>query len=76
MEGMVWIVDWDIPSTSAALRVRFYRALKKLKKAYDIETEMSTKSVFVTDNEELARDIFGLSKGFGVAHLYEARQIE
>jgi len=76
MEGMVWIVEWDIPSDSAAKRVRFYRALKKLWVASQGEKEMSTQSVLVTDNPELAGEVFNLAKAFGTCHIYEARQIE
>jgi hypothetical protein len=72
----VYVVEWDIPSDSAAKRVRFYRALKKIWKDYGAEREMSTKSVFVTSDADFAKDVFGLAKGYGVAHLYEARQIE
>jgi len=76
MEGMVWIVDWDIPSDSAAKRVRFYRALKKLWVAHEGGQEMSTQSVLITEDPGFAKDVYGLAKAFGVAHIYEARQIE
>ena len=72
--GVVWIVDWDIPLTKN--RFRFYRALRKLKKELGLHDPMSTKSVLVTKDEELAFRVFNLALMFTAkVHIYEAREV-
>lgn len=36
---LVYVVEWDIPSNSAAHRARFYRALRRLRRIYEADYE-------------------------------------
>jgi len=68
----LFIVDWDIPAKKRRL---FYYYLMKLKKKYGLFGSMSTMSVMVVDNVEVARAVHNLAKKYGESHLYEAKEI-
>jgi len=71
----VWVVDWDIPAADKAARQRFYRRLRYIWLNYYGDTRMSTMSVLITDEEDLAREVYQLARRFGRANLYEARKV-
>jgi len=68
----LYIVDWDIPEHPASSRSAFYRALKKLRKERGIYGAMSTQSVLITNNRELATAVHSLASQYGRSHLYKA----
>lgn len=70
----VWIVDWDIPLTKN--RFRFYRALRKLKKELGLMGKMSSMSVLIMEDRELAFRVYDLAVMFAdKVHIYEAREV-
>jgi len=71
----VWVVDWDIPAADKAARQRFYRRLRYIWLNYYGDTRMSTMSVLITDEEDLAREVYSLARKYGRANLYEARPV-
>lgn len=71
--GVVWVVDWDIPLTKD--RFRFYRALRRLRKELGLHGAMSTMSVLITEDEELAWRVYNLVVNYtSKVHIYEARE--
>jgi hypothetical protein len=71
-----WIVDYDIPLKPHAKRRAFYRALHKILRAHDIVADRSTQSVWITDSEEIAKEIQALASGYGKSHLYSAARVQ
>jgi len=70
---VVWICDWDIGVGRD--RFRFYRGLKKIRKEMQLEGQMSTMSVLITVDRELASRVYELARAFtDRVHLYEARE--
>jgi len=73
--GAIYLVDWDLPAKSYALRKAFYRALNRLcRDAGDYDH--STRSVFRTSDRELAFKVYALASEYGRANLYEARLLK
>jgi hypothetical protein len=73
VSGPIWVVDYDVPVKPAARRMAFYRALWKLLKLHGLERSgRSTQSVWIIDDEEIARDIHNLARSYGKSHLYNA----
>jgi len=69
----VWIVDWDIPV--GAMRFGFYRALRRLRRELGLVGRMSTMSVLITQDRELAWRVYHLVLRYTErAHIYEARE--
>jgi len=69
----VWIVDWDIPV--GAMRFGFYRALRRLRKELGLVGRMSTMSVLITQDSDLAWRVYHLVLRYTErAHIYEARE--
>lgn len=83
---MVYIVDWDIPAPQrkvkgvdvtlknkelANRKRMFYYYLNKIKASREISGSMSSKSVMITDDEGLAREVYDLAIKYGRASLYE-----
>ena len=74
MSAHVWLCEWDISLNRN--RFRFYRALGRLKKELKLEGQMSTMSVLITRDEELARRVFYLASEFTPrVHLYKAEEV-
>jgi hypothetical protein len=72
--GVIWVVDWDISLSKD--RFRFYRALRKVKKELGIDGEMSTMSVLITQDKELAFRVYDLALTFADrVHIYEAKEV-
>jgi hypothetical protein len=72
MGNSVYIVDYDIPREPAEKRVQFYRDLKKM----SIEPEYSTRSVFRTEEKELAEALYWLVTAHGgTVNMYKGEQI-
>lgn len=70
----VWIVDWDIPLGRD--RYRFYRRLAKLKRELGLHGKMSSMSVLITEDRELAFRVYDLAVMFAdKVHIYEAREV-
>ena len=69
----IFIVDWDLPTNNS--RFGFYRSLKKLRKEMNVEEEMSSKSVLVTENEQFALAVYDLAAEYAVLfHIYTAKE--
>lgn len=74
-EGVVFIIDYDVPKSPASENRAFYRALSKLKRTYGYDGK-STASVLKTTDRQLAFKIRDLAVSFGgEAHVYQAREI-
>jgi hypothetical protein len=76
MAVQYWVVDYDIPLEPHARRRAFYRALHKILQAHDIVADRSTQSVWITDSEEIAKEIQVLASGYGKSHLYSAARVQ
>ena len=67
-----FIVDWDLPLTKE--RFGFYRSLKKLRKEMNVEEEMSSKSVLITEDEKFALAVYDIAAKYAVLfHIYTAK---
>jgi len=71
-KGPIWVVDYDIPVEPKAKRMAFYRGLWAILKKHEIVTSKSTQSVWIIDDEEIAREIHGHANSYGVSHIYNA----
>ena len=71
-----WVVDYDIPVRPQARRRAFYRALQGIVRKYDVVADRSTQSVWIIDNEQIAREIHSLASEYGRSHLYTATRID
>ena len=77
MVGEVWVVDYDIPVEPRARRMAFYRGLWEILREFNIVTgKRSTQSVWIIDNEKIARRIHQHALGFGRSHLYNGTRID
>jgi len=56
--------------------VTFYRRLKALQKEMGLEGSMSTQSVMIVADKDLAFKVFFLACVYGKANLYEAHPLE
>lgn len=73
MKGSLWVVDYDIPVDDSAKRRAFYRALHDILESRKIVTgKRSTQSVWIIDDEEIAREIHTLASSYGTSNLYSA----
>jgi hypothetical protein len=73
MGNRIYLVDYDIPVSPAREKVQFYRDLQKLGTSV---REFSTRSVFRTQEEYLARAVYlmALAHG-GNVHMYVAEEV-
>lgn len=71
----VFIVDWDLPTEPAWKRVYFYKKLRKLRAKHGLEGAMSTQSVLVVKDEQLAWDVHRLAKDYGKSNIYRAEKL-
>jgi hypothetical protein len=73
MSENLWVVDYDIPVEGVAKRRAFYRALHEILESRKIKTgKRSTQSVWIIDDEEIAREIHNLASSYGTSNLYTA----
>jgi hypothetical protein len=71
--GPLWVVDYDIPVDPKAKRMAFYRGLWKILEEHEIVTgRRSTQSVWIIDDEKIARHIYEHAVKYGHANLYNA----
>lgn len=70
----VWIVDYDLSMSNS--RRQFYREVKGLMRELGLMGSLSTYSVVVVKDEELARAVYALASRYGKAHLYKGERIE
>jgi hypothetical protein len=71
MGSSVFIVDYDIPRELAGKGVQFYRDLKKM----SIEPEYSTRSVFRTEEKELAETVYWMVIAHGgTVNMYKGEE--
>lgn len=72
----VYVVEYDLPADSR--RKRFYRAVQRyLRLHHAEETGWSTQSVVITKSEAFAWVVYRQARKVGgVAHVYEARQLD
>lgn len=73
-EDVVYVVDWDIPTNPPGRRRAFYRALRKLRKVHGLLGRLSTASVLVVRDRDLAWAVYHLAAEYGTAHIYTAIQ--
>jgi len=72
--GICWLIEWDISLSKD--RFKFYRALRRLKRERGLMGSMSTMSVLITEDEELAFQVYDLALMFADrVHIYEAREV-
>jgi hypothetical protein len=76
MSRNLWVVDYDIPVDDGAKRRAFYRALHDILDSRKIVTgKRSTQSVWIIDNEEIAREIHNLASSYGTSNMYTATPV-
>jgi hypothetical protein len=76
VNGEWWITDYDLPAEDKAARIRFYRGLWKMLKEAHVElAQRSTQSVWISDDEDLAKKIHEWALKFGKSHLYQAKRL-
>lgn len=69
-----YILDWDIPLGRD--RFVFYRQLAKLKKELGLQGSMSSMSVLITSDADLAERVFEIARQFAkCVHMYKGRQV-
>ena len=69
-----YILDWDIPLGRD--RFVFYRQLAKLKKELGLQGSMSSMSVLITSDANLADRVFEIAQQYAKrVHLYKGRQV-
>jgi hypothetical protein len=74
--GPLWVVDYDIPVEPRAKRMAFYRGLWAILKENSIMSSgRSTQSVWIIDDEKIARRIHDHALRYGDSHLYNARPV-
>ena len=66
--GNVFIVDWDIPEKK---RRMFYYYLNKIKVKREIMGSMSSMSVMIVKDRDLALEVFNLACNYGRSSIYE-----
>ena len=71
-----FIIDYDLSLGLPSERRAFYRSLHKLLESVTHETVLSTQSVIVTKDRELAELIFELARGLGTVHLFRGERIK
>ena len=73
-EDIIYIVDWDLPVGNS--RHGFYRALARLRNELGLHGSMSTMSVLITKDENLASQVYELAKKYAKrVHMYVGRQV-
>lgn len=72
MENL-YVVDWDIPMEK---RRMFYYYLNKIKARREIVGSMSSQSVMMVNDEDLAREVYVLASKYGRTSLYSATLLE
>lgn len=63
-----FIVDWDIPEKK---RRMFYYYLNKIKVRREIVGSMSSMSVMIVRDKDLALEVFSLASEYGRSSVYE-----
>jgi hypothetical protein len=76
VSGGLWVVDYDIPVDSVAKRRAFYRALHEILRTHEIVADRSTQSVWILDDEDIAKKIHRLACTYGQSHFYSASRID
>lgn len=75
--GPLWVVDYDIPVEPRAKRMAFYRGLWAILEENSIVSSgRSTQSVWIIDDEKIARRIHDHALRYGYSHLYNARPVD
>ena len=64
-----FLVDWDIPIGS---RRMFYYYLNKIRAKRELSGDMSSRSVMMVADADLAREVYDLTSKYGRASLYLA----
>ena len=78
LANVVYVVDYDIPTTNPTRRVDFYRKVHRLlKQHYGREVKFSSQSCYFTSDEELAKKLLELAGQYSKrCNLYKAVKIE
>jgi hypothetical protein len=69
----LWLIDYDLSTKDS--RRQFYRQVEKLISKTDLLNILSTYSVVVVQDGELARTVYTLASKYGKAHLYKAELV-
>lgn len=70
----VYIIDWDV--SVGRERFAFYRQLAKLKKELGLQGSMSSISVLITSDADLAGRVFEIAQQYTKrVHMYKGRQV-
>jgi len=73
-EDTIYIVDWDLPVGNS--RRAFYRKLARLKEELGLHGQMSSMSVLITKDENLASQVYELAEKYTKrVHMYVGRQV-
>lgn len=72
-QSAVWLIDYDLSMNKP--RRQFYREVKRLMNERGLMGALSTYSVIVVNDRELAIAVFDLATRYGRAHLYRAVQV-
>ena len=78
LSNVVYVVDYDIPTTNPTRRVDFYRKVHRLlKQHYGREVKFSSQSCYFTDDESLAKELLELAGQYSKrCNLYKAVKME
>jgi hypothetical protein len=82
LANVVFVLDYDIPTTNRTRRVDFYRQVHRLfreyySKAKAEKMEFSSQSCYFTDDEELAKKFLELASQYGKrCSLYKAVKMQ
>lgn len=75
--GPVWVVDYDIPVEPKSKRMAFYRGLWRIMREHGItKSGRSTQSVWIIDDEQIARQIHDHASGYGRSNLYNGTPVK
>ena len=82
LANVVYVIDYDIPTTNPTRRVDFYRHVHRLfrehyGKVKAEKMEFSSQSCYFTDDEELAEKFLELAREYGKrCSLYKAVKMQ
>jgi hypothetical protein len=78
LANVVYVVDYDIPTSNPTRRVDFYRRVHRLlREHYGKEVKFSSQSCYFTADEVLAKKLLELAGNYSKkCNLYKAARVE
>lgn len=78
LAGVVYVVEYDIPTANPTRRVDFYRRVHKmLREHYGKEVKFSSQSCYFTEDEQLAKKLLELASRYSRrCNLYRAVKMQ